>query len=242
MLKQHSIYFGHQSVGENILSGVQLELGNGELKIISGENPKDLAPGTWMHSAVGKNEDPMSKINGFKATVDNGIGQQASVAFFKLCYIDIDAGTDVAALFGHYQETMDQLIGSYPSTTFVHVTTPLTIVQTGAKAWLKGVLGKPLWGSLENKKRQEYNALMRRHYGELVFDLAQLEATDGAGRMQTLDVQGQAVPYLASVYAADEGHLNTAGQRYIASHLLKFLAKIKVPEKRPAAHTAKETP
>jgi len=45
-----------------------------------------------------------------------------------------------------------------PAVTFVHVTVPLTIVQTGAKAWLKRRLGKAPWGEQENVVRHRFNS------------------------------------------------------------------------------------
>ena len=56
----------------------------------------------------------------------SGLGQHVDVAMMKLCYVDINSGTDVDALFATYRTTMAALQREVPGVTFIHVTVPLT--------------------------------------------------------------------------------------------------------------------
>lgn len=97
-----AIYFGHQSVGGNILDGVRAvtaTIPGAELKLLQTDDPKKLTAGVWAHSLVGANEDPLSKIGAFAQAMDRGFAERADVAFFKLCYIDFNPATDVRSLF-----------------------------------------------------------------------------------------------------------------------------------------------
>jgi hypothetical protein len=218
-----SVFFGHQSVGGNILEGVQrLAAQEGvPLAVVEG------APGAAgiAHAYVGQNGDPAGKIDAFAAAVD--AGKPADVALMKLCYVDFHAGTDPAALFARYQAALAALQRRHPGTTFVHLTAPLTTIQGGWKPLVKRLLGRET-SAAENARREDFNARVRAAYAgkEPLFDVARLESTRPDGSVAAVEWKGRQVPILAAGYTEDGGHLNAAGQDRLARALVAFLAAL----------------
>jgi hypothetical protein len=230
-LARAKIFFGHQSVGSNIMEGVNDLMGQYpslKLKIEETDTTSAFKGGVFSHGPVGNNEDPASKIDDFAAKVKTGVGGQVDIAFFKFCYIDIMADRNIDEVFSHYQKTMASLKNSYPQTTFVHVTVPLTTVQTGPKAYLKEIIGRAPSGFLENARRNEYNRKLKQTYSgkEPVFDLAQIEATYVDGTRATFEWQGQTYERMIPEYASDGSHLNELGRQRVAEHLIVFFSQI----------------
>jgi hypothetical protein len=209
-LSTKAIYFGHQSVGYNIMDGVQaLVTGTPgvTLRIEGTSDPAAMRKGVFAHAGNGSNGDPAGKIAAFQASVQGGIGAKVDIAFFKFCYVDFDGSTDVASLFANYRAKMTALKSAYPTVRFVHFTVPLT---TGPAA--------------DNAVRERFSDLIRSTYSgaEPVFDLAKTESTrpDGSTEM----VGG--VRALAAAYSSDGGHLNSAGQDAVARALALYLATL----------------
>lgn len=230
------IVFGHQSVGQDIvhgLSDVMKENPAIQLTVATTATPGQPA---LVHFAVGKNEQPLTKIDHFKQVVDSTSDAPPDIALMKFCYIDTTANTDAEALFRRYRDTVAELRARHPQITFLHVTMPLRVVQTGWKAQLKGLIGRPIGGYAENVKRNQYNDLMRAEYQgkEPLFDLAALESTRPDGQRASF-VQGDTTYFaLAPEYTYDGGHLNERGRRYVAEGLLATLAD--VARARPSAN------
>jgi len=217
------IYFGHQSVGQNIIEGIKdiaRDHPKSGLKVVESSEPNTLSVPAFVHSRLGRNTEPDTKIMDFKKIISNGMGRVADIAFFKFCYIDITADTNVDELFRQYKKTMTELKKQYPNTVFVHVTAPLTVAESGEKTFLKKLFGRQT-SSDNNKKRNQFNTLMKAEYAgkEPVFDLAAIEA-------QSYDGNG-AILSLARDYTEDGEHLNKKGRRIVAEALIKFLANIK---------------
>jgi hypothetical protein len=230
-LSQKKIYFGHQSVGFNIIDGIKdvvKENPQIKLNIIETENPADFGTPLFAHSRVGKNTDPKSKCDAFARFMDKGLGNKADIAFLKLCYVDIFPGTDVKKVFAEYKSTMSDLRTKYPQTTFVHITAPLTTLQIGPKAWIKKIIGRPINGYDDNIKREQLNSMFRKEYGdkELVFDLAVIESTNPDGSRVSFLQNGKTGYALAPRYTSDGGHLNDIGRKIVAEQLLIFLSKL----------------
>ena len=226
------IYFAHQSVGQNIIEGLKdiaKDHPGAGLKIVESSDPAALAAPAFVHSRVGKNTKPDTKMDGFAGFVNSGMGKAADIAFFKFCYVDITAGTDVNALFGQYKKTMDNLKRQYPDTVFVHVTAPLTVSEGKVKALLKKLAGRQT-GRDDNLKRNQFNALIKAEYAgkQPVFDLAAIEA-----QVQGSAAQGTALA-LARGYTDDGEHLNAKGRKRVAEELIKFLAGVKTRPIGPA--------
>lgn len=229
-LSRSRVYFGHQSVGYDIVRGLvalakeRPELG---LKIVEARDPAAVGEGTFAHAKNGRNEEPLFKVADFAATLEGGgLGAKVDIAFFKFCYVDIVPETDVDQLFREYEATLARLRREFPRVRFVHVTSPLTVVQSGPKAWVKQLLGKRLGGAAANVARERFNALLRQAYQgkEPVFDLARVESTLPDGGQVLFDDGGKRYPALAPGYASDGKHLNALGGRWAAAHLLATLA------------------
>lgn len=230
-LSRNHIFFGHQSVGVNILSGIQALSRQGEFTLdVVEARSADACPDhpALVHAAIGKNLDPISKIRDFAAVMRGGLGAQTDIAFLKFCYVDFESGSRLAEVFSEYKSTMATLEAEFPRTTFVHVTSPLTVVQSGAKALLKSVLGKKPSGITANMARHQFNQLLRQEYqGKApLFDLAALESTYPDGSRAVFEEGGRSYPKLIDAYSSDGGHLNENGARWIAAHLVAFLATL----------------
>lgn len=224
------MFFGHQSVGMDILAGVEDLMKRAPIaagiRIAHSSDADALVPGVLAHEAVGTNGDPMSKIRAFQTFMDSGIGNKADVALFKFCYIDFEESTDARQVFREYKATMDALKARYPSTTFVHVTMPLRMVQAGPKALIKRIIGRPPGGYAQNARRNAYNSLLRREYAgrEPLFDLAEVESTRPDGSRVTFELDGQELFALNPPYTPDNGHLNEAGRIRAAEAFVRVLA------------------
>jgi len=231
-LAKQKIYFGHQSVGYNIIDGIRAVMDKYPEIQLNISETRDLATinvGVLSHSKVGKNEDPMSKTTDFVKIMESGVGDKADIAFHKYCYIDVNANTDVDKVFSNYKNRMNYLKIKYPGTRFVHITMPLTTIQTGPKAWIKKILGKPIGGVDANIKRNMFNQLLLDTYKltDPVFDFAIAEATQPDGTIITFAKGEKKYFALYKGYSDDGGHLNRQGQKRIAEQLLIFLVEVK---------------
>lgn len=225
-VSEKRIYFGHQSVGLNIMDGINdivKEYQGVRLRILKTEDPLAFNSPVLAHSMIGENENPLSKINAFVRSMDSGIGGKAEVAFFKFCYVDITRNTDVDKLFSAYKTAMLRLREQYPNTQFVHVTAPLSVSLPSIKGWIKSMLGR----EDNNIRKQAFNEMLRREYGGSgrLFDLAAIESTYPDGRKASFTSRGSTYYALVPDYTNDEGHLNEVGRRRMAEHLLTFLSK-----------------
>lgn len=205
LLAGKRIYFGHQSVGANLLDGVQALAAENAVALPVTEVPQAsrIDRGGFSHVFVAENGEPLRKLASFAAAL--GEGAQVDVALLKFCYVDVKAHTDAEALFARYREAADTMRAKNPRTVFVHVTVPLTVAQIGLKAFAKRTLGRVP----DNVRREEYNELLRRTYAgrEPIFDLARLQS------VSPNETRG-----------SDGGHLNAEGRRYLARHLIGVLA------------------
>ncbi|HET9751667.1 MAG TPA: hypothetical protein VFP52_01850 [Myxococcales bacterium] len=224
-----SVFFGHQSVGMNLIDGLRrLAADQGvPLRVVEEKGALDVPAGTFAHAYIAENGDPMRKLRSFAQALD-GAKTEPALAMMKFCFVDFRPDTDARALFAAYQETLGALKARHPGIAFVHVTTPLTTVQGGLKGGLKRLLGKAPYGLLENARRDEYNALLRAAYRgrEPFFDLAEAESTRADGSRETADWHGAAVPALAPAYTRDGAHLAGDGQMRAARAFLAVLASV----------------
>ncbi len=227
-LAESKIYFGHQSIGYNIINGIEAlieENPNFKLNIVETSNPGDLKKGIFAHSRIGANTDPKSKIDDFVKKINRGIGEKADIALLKFCYIDATENTDVQKIFLDYKRAMARLANENPKTVFIHSTMPLTSRQTGPKAWIKELLGKAVRGVGDNIRRKEYNDLLIEEYAEkeIVFDIASIESGDSDERKMTFEKKGKTICSMVPEYTNDGGHLNETGGRMVAEKLLLLL-------------------
>jgi hypothetical protein len=222
-LSGKSIYFGHQSVGGNLMDGVRALLATNsgpEPTVINSSSAAEMGPGKWAEAYNGSNYDPEAKISDFQTTiVTNGSGASLDLAFMKFCWVDFDdywywvpypdgAGATVQSVFAKYQAMVAAVHQAYPTLKLVHFTVPLYADDV-----------------VQNERRESYNALVRSTYGgvEPVFDLALRESTNPSGNR----VIGTHGPRLYAGYTSDGGHLDanvSQGRDRFAADLIALLA------------------
>jgi len=226
-LAQRRIYFGHQSVGDNIVEGIRDVLADHPeipLQVVETVSLDSMtAPGLY-HARIGQNGDPGSKTDAFTAIVDQG---QPAVGVLKYCYIDVGPETDPMAMFSEYQQAMAQLEAADPDLVIVHVTLPLTRVEGRRDLLVKKLRGQPTDRDL-NALRNRYNRRLRETYvgKEPVLDVARIESTHPDGSRSFFGKGGEAVYILAPEYTDDGAHLNATGRRAVAEAFLAVLATL----------------
>lgn len=228
---QMRIVFGHQSVGGNILDGIRQAADAQHVPLVLTESRTPLAGAGIQHFKVGHNEQPEGKLTDFRTVLaDNfAAGTPApDVALLKLCYIDFGQSVDPKQLAQHYITTVDDLAREHPETVFVPMTSPLTTVQTGPKAWLKKALGKDPGGYAANARRQVFNETLRARYqaDRLLFDVAALESGNGQSHVESGDAR---IEVLNPLLTYDDGHLNMEGQQLVGGALVAHLATVRRP-------------
>lgn len=226
--KNIKVFFGHQSVGNNILNGLRLILEENDISdysIIDYKETDKLPNSYLLHSKVGENEKPKSKCDAFAEFFESKYADSIDAALLKFCYIDINEDTDIPELFDYYRNTMDTLIKKYPGKIFIHVTAPLVYTPTGITIWAREMLGKPNRNKLANIKRNEFNALLREYYRDQpVFDLADVESTYKNGKRESFAHNKKEYFSLIREYSSDQRHLNELGSKFAAEALIKVIA------------------
>ena len=231
------VYFGHQSVGANILDGLR-ELSSATLsaalKIVGTRDVDSVAYPAVIEFPIGENGDPASKASDFASALDKSSQRSPAIALFKYCYLDVTPSTDVTALFTAHRAGVRALQARHPNIIFVHVTAPLTTVEPAPKVFLKRLLGKRTARDA-NQKRNEFNDRLRREFeGEPIFDLARVESTRPDGTRAFFVSGGNPIYILAEELTDDGGHLNAMGRRAAAMELVAVLAELGAARARAA--------
>lgn len=231
ILDNKKIFFGHQSVGGNIISGIRLlQSARPEIKfnILETKDFSLSVAGCFAHYLVGKNKDPQSKTREFANIIESNRDNLPDIALHKYCYVDISATSDIKGIFNEYSKYMSDLTQRFPHVNFAHCTIPLTTIQKGPKAWAKRLLNKKPYGIDDNIARNEYNMRLRDSYEHtgLIFDLAEHEAKQLNGGHTHFSLNNKQYMCLNDTYTDDGGHLNVVGQQYIADKFLSFLCVI----------------
>jgi hypothetical protein len=224
------IFFGHQSVGDNILQGIRdwrAEDSRLQLPLIRSADPAAVSGPALVETHIGENGNAASKDAAMAAILGQGMGAGGGIALYKYCYVDIDSQTNISQLFENYRRHFDHLKAKNPSVEFVHVTVPLTRAEPESKAWVKSLLGKPLERD-RNAKRNEFNELLRDTYAvrDPIFDVAEVESTHPGGSRSFLIHGGRKVYTLVPEFTTDGGHLNALGRKAVARHLLLVLGQL----------------
>ncbi len=222
------IFFGHQSVGDNIIAGIRdLAAADPQLKlnIVQSANPELYPTPVLVEAHMGRNGDPRSKLEAFSAILEQGMGMLGGLAMFKYCYVDIDPSTNIRCMFQEYYNAIAALQLKFPLLKIVHITVPLTTVELAPKAWLRTALGRVSARAL-NAKRHEFNLLLRATYDgvQSLFDLAKVESTNPDGSQSSFKVGSTEVSSLSGAYTMDGRHLNEAGRRAAAGEFLRVIA------------------
>jgi hypothetical protein len=228
------IFFGHQSVGQDIVLGMQ-EIKEDDQQstpdILERSILDDIQSGSLIHCKIGRNTRPISKIKAFKRALRSAAGEKVDIALMKFCYVDITSDSNPTEIFVNYSEAISELRSEFPETIFVHLTVPIVAMPQSAegvvKQFVKRVIGRP--GVIEdNWVRHQYNVLLRDHYSgrEPVFDLAAFEAVDSRGCSTVRMFKGEKILFMDPEKTEDGGHLNRYGRRTIGRELLAFLSGV----------------
>jgi len=227
-LSQQKIYFGHQSVGYNMIDGMEMVLKenpNIKLNIKKGKEHDLFKNPVFAHDNNGLNRDPKSKIDTFYNTVEE-ISSSINIAGFKFCYVDIEKGTDVNDLFSYYKKRMKEITLNHPDLTLIHYTIPLKSLQSGPKAFIKKLLSKDI-GIEDNMVRNKFNDLLRKEYqNQNIFDIAKIESTFTDGKRSFMEIEGNKVYTMVPAYTNDGGHLSVTGKKKMGKEYLCFLVEL----------------
>lgn len=227
-----SLFFGHQSVGDDILAGVDHLMHDPTVSVIHTRSAGDMIGGTdailFAHDKIGENRHPARKVTDFAEIMRSGMAEVVDVAMLKFCFVDLYDEGDVDAIAQQYLSTMEILEHEYPQTTFVYLTMPLTSPYRNWKDRVKRILGMYTPGHQGNVDRARFNELIRQAKGSTgrLFDIALVESTRPDGKPQRVSVRGQQYQAMYPGYTRDGGHLSSLGQRIVAVELLRFLSSI----------------
>ncbi len=225
-ISRKTIFFGHQSVGSNMLDALKIsKITGSNIKINKISSAGELRKAYLNHMYLGQNYDPFGKVQGFAQIFSDFKDTYPDIAFFKFCYLDINPDTDIVTLFNFYKQTMAEIQKKYPMVVFMHATVPLVQMQTGPKAWIKRLIGKPVTGLSDNVARVKFNELLRAEYSgrAVVFDIAESESTAPDGRREIFTRDGREYYALVPQYSDDGAHLNDQGGRVLAAKLVLSL-------------------
>ncbi len=231
-LAHKKVFFGHKSVGANIVDGLKDVLARRPdiaLDIRETLDPAAFSGPVFAHSPIGTNKNPLSKIARFREVLESGVGEAADMAFFKFCFIDFDHETDIQAIFDRYVELIDGLRARFPRLRIVTFTVPLLSKPVGIKDRLRKLLGRMPWHEEDNAQRNRFNEMLRARFRGSLFDLAAVESRIDDTKKATFRKDGRAYDMLYRGYTDDGGHLNPAGRQIVAIELLTVLADLPVP-------------
>jgi len=224
-----AVYFGHQSVGDDIAGGIdrlnaELSLG---LRLVETHAPAAVAHPAFVHFHAGGNQDPASKNAAMLRILHARPRADRGIVLLKYCYVDIGRDTDVTAVFNAYRAMVRAIRSRYPDVTVVHTTVPVTTVESAVKAEVKRLMGRRSVRQ-DAIARHRYNALVRAEFAgrDLLFDIARIEGTRADGTRVQFEWKGEQIELLAPEYTRDGGHLNARGQALVAKELLNVLAGV----------------
>ena len=227
-LRRERVFFGHQSVGANILDGVRQLYGDSEppdmTSITTVGDLHGAGAGFIADARIGENGAPATKIAAFDALLRAGVGDRVDVALMKLCYVDFGPRADPREVFTRYSRTMAALERDYPAVSFVYTTAPL-------------VSGEGPRSRYSNSVRTQFNSLVRAQPpGARLLDLAALEASGPDGRIEPGTVCGFTYESMRPEYTSDGGHLNPDGARRLARAFVARVVNHRAPDARHPRH------
>lgn len=231
-LQKTTVFFGHQSVGTNILTGIEQIAGKlgKRATIMTVDESSSIMPHepTFVHEYIGRNFRPIEKIQDFTRSIETRKARDPDIAFMKFCYLDSQGETPIEQTFQSYVTAMEELEAAHPEITFVYVTMPLTSPQRNLKARVKRLFGMSVRGYQDNAVRHEFNSRLRSAKGDTgrLFDLAQAEATQPDGTAFTVTVDETDYEALFPNYTYDGGHLTNTASVIVAEEFIQFLAQL----------------
>jgi hypothetical protein len=224
-----TIYFGHQSVGRDVMAGLsRLNEDRGlALRVVQTDNPGSLTGPAFVHFMAGNNRDYASKNAALLRLLEARHRENEAIVLLKYCYVDINNGRDADSVFAAYCEMAETIQFEHPDVTLVHTTIPLTTVESLIRARSRQLLGRPTLRRAAIA-RHRYNELVRAEFAgnQPIFDLARIEATRSNGTLATFMARDSLIEILAPENTWDGGHLSTRCQLATAAALLDVLADV----------------
>ena len=232
LFRNTNIYFGHKSVGNNIIEGIKAIAFTKEisdLRIIRLDEEEKLPQNYFVHSSIGKNGDPISKIKEFQTNIDSLVDENLKIAMMKFCYADFNKNSDINEIFQQYSTVVDTIKNKYPDLIIIHFTVPLMAERSflgKLKSFVKGESDKNFY---DNLVRNKFSDLIQSKYpSENIFDIAKIESTYPNGKIEEIELNGRSTSFLISDYSSDGSHLNEFGQKLVANELINHIARIRI--------------
>jgi hypothetical protein len=224
-----TIFFGHASVGQNIVQGMkdiaERDPRFKKIRIVEVDETTDMKEPGFYHAVNGKNGYPKTKCIAFiNLLLKNRVGDQLDVGMFKFCYVDIERDSNVQEIFDYYVTTIRDLKKVFPKLKIVHVTVPLYVHPSGVKGFVRNLLR----ADMANIKRNRFNELLKSKFSgtDPIYDLARAEYETGPGETARFTHDGKVYHSLAEAYTDDGGHLNETGRFLAAKALIRTLSGI----------------
>ena len=240
------VYFGHQSVGNDVLGGLA-ELATAEgvrLRIVEvAAGVEDELPGI-VHAKVGRNREPQTKCDAFGQFLTRQVDRKWDAAVLKFCYADLGdrAESDPARLLESYKRTVASIRTARPDLVIVHATAPLLSDGLGKRDAIRKWFGLGTSNDGSNLIRNQFNDLMRTEFGrEALFDVARMESTRPDGTRTGFRKDGKFIYTMAPEFTYDEGHLTPTGRRWVAREFARALASA-LRERTQVARAQDEAP
>ncbi len=231
-LSRKKVFFGHKSVGANIIEGLKDVLSQRpqiRLDVRETDNPAGFTAPVFAHSAIGKNNEPLTKLARFREIMESGVGRESDIAFFKFCFVDVNHDTNLEALFSSYVELVEDLADRFPDLKILTVTVPLLSKPVGVMTRLKKLLGRLPWYEADNVQRNLFNDMLRDRFKGSLFDLAAIESRIDDSKKAVFRESQKEYELLYRPFTDDGGHLNLLGRQVVAIELLTLLAGIDDP-------------
>jgi hypothetical protein len=233
-ISQKNIYFGHKSVGENIIAGlkkINSDMAQNELIIKELSDTFRLDGNYFVHSNIGQNGDPKGKFEEFESIINNMANKKLDIAMMKLCFVDITKNTNIDDVFNSYVSMIDILQNKYPHIKFIHFTVPLKSKPSFLNSIKEKIKGLNNYDQQDNLARNRYNGYIFSKYSkDDIFDLAGAESTYPDGQRESTFVNGKLCFILIKDYTDDGGHLNDLGKQIISEKLIqKIYESINLP-------------
>jgi hypothetical protein len=229
-IRKKNIYFGHKSVGENIISGLHQILdkyGQDEYSIKSLNDSQNFERINFLHSDIGNNGEPKGKFAEFSKIVNGLVSKKLEIAMMKLCFVDITEKTNINDIFASYVEMIDSLKRKHPDLVIIHFTVPLKSNPSLINNIKNIIKGRTSNDVKDNLTRNKYNELLYSKYSKQdIFDIAKIESMHPDGKRESLVINGQICYCLVDDYTNDGGHLNELGQNIVASGLISKLCEV----------------
>ena len=142
-LSEKRIFFGHRSVGNNILQGIDdilTQYPGINLKILKYEEVKSSKDNGIIHAWIDQNGSPQSIAEDYTRMVEKLPGKEMDFALIR--FTPWYGKKDMDEILKDYTIAIEQLKQRHSKTVFIHGTFPLNHSKTSFKTWIKKLTGK----------------------------------------------------------------------------------------------------